>query len=133
MKKILFTFGALVFFALAGVVWLFTSATGSLCENEIFKEVNSPDLEFKAVIFQRDCGATTGFSTQVSVMPISETLPNESGNVLIIEGHPNDTQLEINWVSNSELNILKNLNGSEYKAEKIIGLSRKIFVSYGKN
>jgi hypothetical protein len=133
MKKILVTFGIVVVLASAGFFWLFMSANENMCGNEIFKEVNSPSLEFKAVIFQRDCGATTGFSTQVSVIPITETLPNEGGNVLIIDGHPGDTQLEISWLSNYELKISKNLNGTEYKAEKGIGLSRKILVSYGKS
>lgn len=107
-------------------------STSNMCANEINKEVNSPNQEFKAVIFQRDCGATTGFSTQVSVVSKSKALPNEGGNILVIGGHPNDTLLEINWLSNSELNIDNNLNGSEYKAEKSIELSRKIKVSYGK-
>ena len=133
MKKILVTFGIVIAIALAGFLWIFMCATENMCGNEIFKEVSSPDFEFKAVIFQRDCGATTGFSTQVSVIPITETLPNEGGNVLIIDGHPSDTQLEISWLSNSELKISKNINGTEYKAEKNIGLSRKITVSYGKS
>ena len=133
MKKISVTFGIVVALASAGFFWLFMSATENMCGNEIFKEVNSPSSEFKAVIFQRDCGATTGFNTQVSVIPITETLPNEGGNVLIIDGHPSDTQLEIFWLSNNELNISKNSNGIEYKAEKSIGLSRKITVRYGKS
>ncbi len=37
------------------------------CGNEILKEVRSPTGKMKGVVFQRDCGATTGFSTQVSV------------------------------------------------------------------
>ena len=133
MKKILIIFGIFVAIASAGFFWLFMGATENMCGNEIFKEVSSPDFEFKAVIFQRDCGATTGFSTQVSVMPIAEALPNEGGNVLIIDGHPSDTQLEISWLSNNELNISKEINGTEYKAEKSIGLSRKITVIYGKS
>ena len=108
-------------------------SAGSMCGNEVFEEVNSPSLEFKAVIFQRDCGATTAFSTQVSVLSGTEVLPNESGNVFIIDGHPDDTQLEISWASDSELNISKNLNGSEFKAEKSIELGRKIVVVYKKS
>jgi hypothetical protein len=40
----------------------------------------SPDGRRDAVMFQRDCGATTGFSTQVSVLDTDEQLSG-SGNV----------------------------------------------------
>jgi hypothetical protein len=131
MKKILITIALVVILVPAGVIGIFMYSTSNMCANEIYKEVNSPSQEFKAVIFQRDCGATTSFSTQISIVSKATTLPNESGNILIIDGHPNDTLLEINWQSNGELSISKNLNGSEYKAEKSIELGRKIKVSYG--
>lgn len=35
----------------------------------------SPDGRHRAVLFQRDCGATTGFSTQIAVLAAGETLP----------------------------------------------------------
>ena len=40
----------------------------NLCGNEIIEEIKSPDNKYKLVIFQRDCGATTGFSTQISIL-----------------------------------------------------------------
>src|SRR6266550_3254126 len=51
------------------------------CGNELLKEVASPNGRMKAVVFQRDCGATTGFSTQVSVFRRDQRLPNEGGNL----------------------------------------------------
>lgn len=39
----------------------------------------SPDGERDAVMFQRDCGATTGFSTQISILDAGHQL-SESGN-----------------------------------------------------
>jgi len=33
-----------------------------MCGNEIYSVVVSPNKKHKAVLFQRDCGATTGFS-----------------------------------------------------------------------
>jgi hypothetical protein len=38
------------------------------CGNAVLSEEYSPNREFRAVVFERDCGATTGFSTQVSVL-----------------------------------------------------------------
>lgn len=52
-----------------------------MCGNEVLKSVASPDGTVKAIVFQRDCGATTGFSTQVSVIANGETLPNDGGNI----------------------------------------------------
>ena len=39
----------------------------NMCGNEILGEFASPDRKKKVVVFQRDCGATTGFSTQASL------------------------------------------------------------------
>jgi hypothetical protein len=35
------------------------------------------EMNLNIVVFQRDCGATTGFSTQVSIIEIGEELPNQ--------------------------------------------------------
>jgi hypothetical protein len=40
---------------------LFHFSGAPLCRNEIFHQVDSPDSRYKVVVFQRDCGATTGF------------------------------------------------------------------------
>jgi len=39
----------------------------------------------KVVVFQRSCGATTGFSTQASLLAGNAGLPEESGNLLSID------------------------------------------------
>ena len=53
---------------------LILGACGDACSNEIVARVASPDGEREAVMFQRDCGATTGFSTQVSILEPGEPL-----------------------------------------------------------
>jgi hypothetical protein len=50
-----------------------------LCGNDLLATVPSHDGRLKAVVFQRGCGATTGFSTHVSVLTAAEQL--------LIEGH----------------------------------------------
>ncbi|MES2837963.1 MAG: hypothetical protein V4667_10605 [Bacteroidota bacterium] len=57
---------------------------GDMCGNNIINEIESPNKKLKAVIFIRDCGATTGYSTQVSIIKNKEKLDNESGNILIM-------------------------------------------------
>jgi hypothetical protein len=53
------------------------------CGNDLVKDVRSPNGKTKAVLFERDCGATTSASTQVSLLPSNESLPNEIGNVFV--------------------------------------------------
>jgi hypothetical protein len=96
----------LIVTAIAGVVyilpfiWFFLLiAFGpDFCANQIYQEVYSADRTLKAVVFQRDCGATTGFSTQVSVLPAGETLGNDvAGNLYIANGRPADSRLLLQW------------------------------------
>lgn len=54
-----------------------------LCGNTLLAETPSPEGNLRAVVFERNCGATTSFSTQVSVIESGSTLPNEGGNVFI--------------------------------------------------
>jgi hypothetical protein len=58
---------------------------GGQCANDPLADLPSPDGRWHAVMFQRDCGATTGFSTQVSVLLAGNTLQNESGNAFIAD------------------------------------------------
>ena len=48
------------------------------CGNDILQEVQSPNKQSRVVIFQRSCGATTGYSTQVSVLFQKEAFYTES-------------------------------------------------------
>jgi hypothetical protein len=85
-----YLFQQLAVLAIAALALLLVAAAGlfalsllfpDLCGNKVLAEAVSPDQRHKAVVFQRDCGASTGFSTQVSVIGAQEALPNESGNV----------------------------------------------------
>ena len=53
------------------------SACVDPCGNEVISEKYSSNREFRAVVFQRDCGATTGFSTQVSVLAANQRFLTE--------------------------------------------------------
>jgi hypothetical protein len=55
------------------------------CQSSISRTVIGPDKRFKAVVFERDCGATTAFSTQVSIAPANQELSDLAGNVFIAE------------------------------------------------
>lgn len=129
--KFLISLCLLIFGIPIAVVGLLDSATSSICGYEVFSVDSSPDREHKVVVFQRDCGATSGFSTQISIIHSSEELKNESGNIYIVDGHPRDVSPEVRWLSNSELRIKRSLNGSEYKAELKWGFLNLIKITYG--
>ena len=57
----------------------------SACENEVLSHHPSPTGQYTASIFQRNCGATTPFSTQVSVLAGDEQLANLPGNAFIAD------------------------------------------------
>jgi hypothetical protein len=56
------------------------------CGNQAFEEFRSPAGRWKVIVFERDCGATTGFSTQASLLPLGSPPPNGPGNILSIDG-----------------------------------------------
>lgn len=129
-KKLLIAFGLVfVIFAVSAVVGIYLLGRG-MCGNDIYKEYVSPNRKLKAVVFQRDCGATTGFSTQISVMAAKDDLKNEAGNTYIIDGHPSEAAPKLFWRNNNELIIYKPINGSEYKAEKSWGYLNKVNIIY---
>lgn len=88
--------GALLLLAIC-ISW---NAGCDLCGNEFGYEQLSPDGKTKAVAFERDCGATTGFSTQVSVLPSATKLPNEAGNILVADGN---FKIRLEWEANDKL------------------------------
>lgn len=130
-KKIAISLGVLAIGVPLAIAGLFIYATSDMCGNEVYSQVVSPDGKHKAVVFQRDCGATTGFSTQISIIDFSDALKNESGNIYIIDGHPKNVSPSLKWLSNTELHVERSLNGSEYKAESKWGFFKKISITYG--
>jgi hypothetical protein len=68
------------------------------CVNKIFHEVLSPAGNYKAVLFQTNCGVASSISTQVSIMPTGEKLKNDGGNVYIIDGHPKERHIKLIWL-----------------------------------
>lgn len=63
------------------------SGCSEACENSVVSASRAPTGALKAVLFQRDCGATTSFSSQVSVTGAEEA-PAGPGNVFVADtGH----------------------------------------------
>lgn len=110
---------------------------GGMCANDIMKEVVSADGTKKAVVFQRNCGATAGFSTHASVLPVSRSLPNDGGNVFSADtnhgaapsGPKGGPELDASWVDPKELVLEHHPQARVCKAETSIGDTHVRFVS----
>ena len=91
------------------IIFLFLTSCNFLCENEVIKSHISPDSGKVAILFTRSCGATTGYSTQISILNINERFNNNNiGNIFvsggIIEG------IDLYWENNNNLVIIHDDN-----------------------
>jgi hypothetical protein len=94
--------------------WLLTlSLAGCVCSNRVIEEVASPDDKRKAVIFMRDCGATSGANTQVSILSNRFAMLVGGGNVFIADhnhgrastGRYGGPAVSVSWIDNQHLEI----------------------------
>lgn len=71
-----------------GAATAISSWMDSLCGNTEISRVASPDGRHDAVLFERNCGATTGFATHLSLIPSGAPLPHNAGNIIAAELAP---------------------------------------------
>jgi len=118
---------ALLLLAAAGLYGL-SRLFGDLCGNTIVAEALSPDQRHKAVVFQRDCGAATGFSTQVSLMAAKDALPDESGNVFTADSNRGAVPIsaaggpvvQVRWASGRALVITHHAGARVFKQKNSV-------------
>jgi hypothetical protein len=95
----------------------------SLCGNTVISEHRSADGTWKVVVFERDCGATTHFSTQASLLRAHASLPDDSGNLIIVD----DAPLQVTWTGPRSV-VVRSLPGAHvFKAANRV---RDVEVSY---
>ena len=103
--------GIVLLIVLSAAAYLWCVFDKDLCSNSIFSEAASPSGVYRVVIFDRGCGATTGFSTQVSVLKASnEALPNQPGNTINFSGY--NVPVSVVWISDNQVSI----SGPDFKA-----------------
>ncbi|HDP88429.1 MAG TPA: hypothetical protein ENN42_00470 [Thioalkalivibrio sp.] len=93
----------LVSLMLLGVAQQASQAIRPGCANTEIARVLSPDAAHAAVLFARDCGATTGPSTQVSIVRAQRESSNLPGNVLATREAGSDLMLR--WRDDRTLEI----------------------------
>ena len=72
------------------------------CEDAIKTDVKSPDGKYAATLYERDCGATTDFSTIVSLRANGDDFDGEKGRIFVVEGQP---QVNLVWQASNAIRI----------------------------
>jgi hypothetical protein len=99
-----------------------------MCGNDVVAEKFAPDGRKKVVVFQRDCGATTGFSTQASLLGATSRLPARGGNIFVADtchgsapaaawGGP---RLEVRWISNERVRLSYDASACLFRGETVL-------------
>lgn len=100
-----------------------------MCGNDVISEAASPGGKARAVVFERDCGATTDFSTQVSVLPSGKQLADEGGNVFTADtdhggapaGAKGGPEVRIRWEDSRHLVVKHHSKARVFRAEPRVG------------
>ncbi len=104
---------------------LLTSCGADLCGNNQIDRIPGPDGQSELVVFVRNCGATTGFSTHVSLLDRSEALGDATGNVFVGDSdrgaaptdEGNSLRLHIDWTDDRTVKIAHSRLARVFKSE----------------
>ncbi len=107
----------------------------SMCSNKTISEAKSPDGSLVAVVFQRDCGATTGFSTQVSIFRSWLPRWNNSGNIFVSDTNhgaapsapSGGPEVRVHWQAPNVLVVFHHPRAQVYSAQPQWGSVRVIY------
>ena len=113
-----------VFIVLFTTITLLRTLSDGMCGNEVIKKEISPDGLYIAYAFLRNCGATTSFSPQVTIMKNGKELKNEGGNIFI--GNRSE-YIDIKWEDSKTLIIYHTVNANNIhkQEDEIYGIRIK--------
>lgn len=95
---------SVVGFVLLVGVTMSSLGCGDLCEVTVFDEVVSPNGEYKAIVFERDCGATSGFSTSISIVPTDGSGEWDDGPTFFrVPRRTDGASATVSWLSDTEI------------------------------
>jgi len=80
------------------------------CGDTINLEKTSPAQKYVATVFERDCGATTDYSTIVVLRRFGSSFDPESGRIFIMKGR---VPVTLTWADSSSLLITRPECGPE--------------------
>lgn len=100
-------------------------AACGMCGNTFIAEHLSPDSAHEVIIFQRHCGATTGYTTHVL---LSETLPERgvtplgTGNVLIVDDNAASVDLKVRWIDTKTVELSHRKTRIDTRRPEVYGI-----------
>lgn len=134
MKKVILVLSNLVliilivgYLLISGLNLLF----GDLCGNDMVSETYSPDKTMKVVVFRRSCGATTGYSTHVSIVNAWDKLSNDQ--VRNVYGVDDEIPLDIKWSGNENVRIVRSVLSTTFTKESehlVLPFFQRVKISY---
>lgn len=73
------------------------------CGEEVLSEQKSPDEAFVLSVHRRDCGATTGYVTAMSIRRANDDFdPSARNDVLTIDG---DVPVTASWIDSNRIEV----------------------------
>lgn len=114
-KKIMIGVGILLgigLLLLAALAWLVDQLPDP-CGESVLTEIPSPNQAMKAVIYERDCGATTDFATHVSIIAKDATLKKSDRSIFAADtnhssapnGPGGGPEVQVRWLNDTRLEI----------------------------
>ncbi|MBH0029115.1 hypothetical protein I6F53_19355 [Pseudoalteromonas sp. SWN29] len=113
MGKFLYHSGAIIFWITATIaVPVFILSSMADCALTEYESSISPDKQKQAIVFIKNCGATTNWETQIVVREIKDI---DNQDILIrLDGHPENTDYNLMWQADNSLTI------SDFKFEDLL-------------
>ena len=108
------TFTVVGLAAVLGIAYLSLASFGAgWCGNKEIRSAESPNHRTRVIVFERDCGATTDFTTQVIILRSGEKLGDRGGDVFVVDsdhgraapGPGGGPWVEAQWLSSDSLLI----------------------------
>jgi hypothetical protein len=114
LRILLYLFGGFLCVAAAAVGAFYWTDGRGMCSNSSVAIYPSPNAAMSVVVFERDCGATTDFSTQASLLPLTKGqagVKDGGGNLLIIDGNHGAApqgpgggpEVRVAWIADDQL------------------------------
>jgi hypothetical protein len=105
---------------LAGLATLLCTGCSDACSNSLEQRLPSPDGKNDAVVFVRDCGATTDYSAQLSIVAPME-MPQGAGSVLTTELGSSNAGFQVRWLAPDRLVVQLPSDIAVFKQKQHLG------------
>lgn len=95
-----------------------------LCADHVLDRFQAPDSSAELVVFERNCGATTDFSTQASIGEINAGTGNQAGNIFIADTNRGAApvvkrgglELRVRWIDNRTIELAHHRSARVFEA-----------------